>query len=402
MSAPARVGVVGGGILGVAIARQLLQARPDVEVTVLEKEQDVAHHQTGRNSGVVHAGVYYTPGSLKAELCRRGGELLRSYCHDRGLTLTPYGKVLVATDETEVDRLDALVERATANGVPGVRRIGPDELRRLEPHARGLAGLHSPSTSVVDFAAVTRALARDVRATGGRIRTGTRVDDVRRRDGGRTVEVRCNGAERLVFDQLVICAGLHTDRLAVRAGDEATPRIVPFRGEYHRLARERRHLVRGLIYPVPDPGLPFLGVHLSRGIDGEVTLGPNAVLATAREGYRRSELDLADLRDALAWPGTRALARRHWRVGASEVLGSLSRAAFAREVRRYVPEVRTRDLSPARSGVRAQAVTRDGRLVDDFWISRLGPVVCLRNAPSPAATSSLAIAEHVVSLLPDG
>jgi (S)-2-hydroxyglutarate dehydrogenase len=400
VSTHAHIGVVGGGILGVAIARELLASRPGSRVTVLEKEPGLARHQSGRNSGVVHAGLYYEPGSLKARLCRRGGELLRTYCEQRGLPYHACGKVLVATDDAEAHRLTAIRERAERNGVPDVRLLDQGELRAVEPHARGVAALHSPATAVVDFGAVTRALADDVAAAGGEIRTRAAVRRVRRlpRDAGVEVTLAADG-RRLRFDALVICAGLHSDRLAVQAGDDPEPRIVAFRGEYHRLAAHRRHLVRGLIYPVPDPSLPFLGVHLSRGVDGEVSVGPNAVLATAREGYRRRDVDLADLREALAWPGTRALARRYWRVGAAEVLGSLSRAAFARAVRRYVPAVRTSDLRPGRSGVRAQALTRDGRLVDDFWISRLGTVVCLRNAPSPAATSSLAIAEHVVGLL---
>jgi (S)-2-hydroxyglutarate dehydrogenase len=402
VSSQAHIGVIGGGILGVAVARELLASRPGSRVTVLEKEPALASHQSGRNSGVVHAGLYYEPGSLKARLCRRGGQLLRTYCEQRGLPYRACGKVLVATDDTEARRLTAIRERAERNGVTDVRLLDPDELRSVEPHARGLAALHSPSTAVVDFGAVTRALAADVTAAGGEIRTHAAVRRLRRlpRDAGVEVTLAATGP-RLRFDALVICAGLHSDRLAVQAGDDPEPRIVAFRGEYHRLVAHRRHLVRGLIYPVPDPSLPFLGVHLSRDVDGEVTVGPNAVMATAREGYRRRDVDLADLGEALAWPGTRALARRYWRVGAGEVAGSLSRAVFARAVRRYVPAIRSGDLRAARSGVRAQALTRDGRLVDDFWISRLGSVVCLRNAPSPAATSSLAIAEHVAALLPE-
>jgi (S)-2-hydroxyglutarate dehydrogenase len=402
VSSHAHIGVIGGGILGVAVARELLASRPDGRVTLLEKEPALARHQSGRNSGVVHAGLYYEPGSLKARLCRRGAELLRDYCGQRGLPYRECGKVLVATDDTEAHRLTAIRDRAESNGVRDVRLLDPDGLRSVEPHARGVAALHSPSTAVVDFGAVTRALADDVTAAGGTVRTGTRVERLRRMPADAGVEVTlADTGRRLRFDALVICAGLQSDRLAVQAGDDPEPRIVAFRGEYHRLAAHRRHLVRGLIYPVPDPSLPFLGVHLSRGVDDEVTVGPNAVMATAREGYRRRDVDLADLGEALAWPGTRALARRYWRVGAGEVLGSLSRAVFARTVRRYVPAIRSKDLRPADRGVRAQALTRDGQLVDDFWISQLGTVVCLRNAPSPAATSSLAIAEHVVDLLPD-
>lgn len=394
------VGIVGGGILGLALARQLLTTRTDVTVTVLEKEPALARHQSGRNSGVVHAGLYYEPGSLKARLCRRGVDLLADYCRARQLPYDACGKVLVATDESELPRLHDIELRARANGVPGVRMIGPTELAELEPRARGTAALHSPTTAVTDFAAVTRALADDVLGAGGQVRTSAAVDRLRRLPGDRGVEVELvRTRQRLTFDALVVCAGLHADRLAVQAGDDPDPRIIPFRGEYHRLVPARRHLVRALIYPVPDPSLPFLGVHLSRGINGEVTVGPNAVLATAREGYRWGDVSLGDLRDTAVWPGTRALARRYWRVGAGEVLGSLSRPAFARAARRYVPELHARDLRPGPSGVRAQAVSRDGRLVDDFVIRHLGSVVCLRNAPSPAATSSLAIAEHVADLL---
>jgi (S)-2-hydroxyglutarate dehydrogenase len=397
-----RIGVVGGGILGIALARELATTRPDAQVTVLDKEPTLARHQSGRNSGVVHAGIYYEPGSLKARLCRRGADLLAELCRERHLPYRASGKVVVATGESELARLHTLAERAQANGVPGARLVGPDELVELEPHVRGLAALYSPATAVTDFAAVTRALATDVTAAGGTIRTSAPVARLRRLPADRGVEVQLAGSgPRLTFDVLVICAGLHADRLAVQVGDDPDPRIIPFRGEYHRLTAERRHLVRGLVYPVPDPALPFLGVHLSRGVDDEVTVGPNAVLSGAREGYRWRQVDLGDLREIAAWPGTRRLARRWWRVGAHEVVGSLSRAAFAREARRYVPSLRASDLRSGPSGVRAQAVTRDGTLVDDFVIRHLGAVVAVRNAPSPAATSSLAIAEHVARLLPD-
>ena len=397
-----RIGVVGGGILGTALARELVVTRPEAQVTVLDKEPALARHQSGRNSGVVHAGIYYEPGSLKARLCRRGADLLAAYCRERGLPYRACGKVVVATDEVELAHLHTLADRARANGVPGARLIGPNELAELEPHARGLAALHSPATAVTDFAELTRALAADVTAAGGTVHTSAPVAALRRLSGDRGVEVLlADSGQRLAFDVVVICAGLHADRLAVQAGDDPDPWIIPFRGEYHRLAPGRRQLVRGLIYPVPDPALPFLGVHLSRGVDDEVTVGPNAVLAGAREGYGWGRIDLGDLRETAAWPGTRRLARRWWRVGAREVVGSLSRAAFAREARRYVPALRARDLRPGPSGVRAQAVARDGSLVDDFVIRHLGAVVAVRNAPSPAATSSLAIAEHIARLLPD-
>jgi (S)-2-hydroxyglutarate dehydrogenase len=391
-----RIGIVGGGIVGVALAHRITGLGPDVAVTVLEKEPALALHQTGRNSGVVHAGLYYVPGSLKARLCRRGVTLLREFCAGHGLAWDECGKVVVALDEVELGRLGAIHERAQANGVPGVRTIGREELAELEPHVRGIAALHSPSTAVVDFGEVTRRLAADAAALGAQIRTGVPVRRITQDAAG--VAVDADG-ERLAFDELVICGGLHTDRLARLAGHDGDPRVVPFRGEYYELVPGRRHLVNGLVYPVPDPRYPFLGVHLTKRVDGGVLVGPNAVLALAREGYRWRDLRPGDLAETLTWPGFRRMAARHWRTGVREVVGSLSRRAFCDAARRYVPELRPADLRRARSGVRAQAVARDGTLVDDFRISRQGRVVAIRNAPSPAATSSMAIAEHIAAWL---
>jgi L-2-hydroxyglutarate oxidase LhgO len=388
----ARIGVVGAGIIGLAVGRRLGELRPDATVTVLEKEDAVALHQTGRNSGVVHAGIYYAPGSLKATLCRRGVELLRAYCERRGIPLEPCGKLVVALDETELDRLRELERRATANGVPGLRWLEGDELREIEPHAAGIAGLHSPTTAVTDYVAVARALAADVEAAGGRVLCGAEVRAISTLGGAIRVETSLDGFE---FDRLVICAGLQSDRVARLAGDEREPAIVPFRGEYYRLRPEREHLVRGLLYPVPDPAYPFLGVHFTRRIRGGVDVGPNAVLALAREGYRRRDLRPRDVAEALRTRGFRVLARRHWRMGIHELRGSLSKRAFAAVAARYVPEVSADDLLPAPAGVRAQALDRDGSLVDDFRIHRVGRVTAVRNAPSPGATSSMAIAEHV-------
>jgi (S)-2-hydroxyglutarate dehydrogenase len=391
-----RLGIVGGGIVGVALAHRITAMGRDVTVTVLEKEPALAQHQTGRNSGVVHAGLYYVPGSLKARLCRRGVGLLRAFCAANGLAYDECGKVVVALDGGELGRLEAIHERAVANGVPGVRMVGRGELAELEPHVRGVAALHSPHTAIVDFGQVTRRLAAEAAARGAEIRTGVPVRRITQ-DGGR-VAVAVDG-DRLDFDELVICGGLHTDRLARLAGHEGDPRVVPFRGEYYELAPDRRDLVNGLVYPVPDPRYPFLGVHLTRRVDGGVLVGPNAVLALAREGYRWRDLRIGDLAETLAWPGFRRMAARHWRTGVREVVGSLSRRAFCDAARRYVPELRPADLLRARSGVRAQAVARDGTLVDDFRISRRGRVVAIRNAPSPAATSSMAIAEHIAAWL---
>jgi L-2-hydroxyglutarate oxidase LhgO len=347
---------------------------------------------------VVHAGLYYVPGSLKARLCRRGVGLLREFCAGHGLAYDECGKVVVALDGGELTRLEAIHERAVANGVPGVRMVGREELAELEPHVRGVAALHSPHTAIVDFGAVTRRLAGDAAAAGADIRTGVEVRRIIQ-DGGVAVEA---GGERLAFDELVICGGLHSDRLARLAGHEGDPRVVPFRGEYYELVERRRGLVNGLVYPVPDPRYPFLGVHLTKRVGGGVLVGPNAVLALAREGYRWRDLRPGDLAETLAWPGFRRMAARHWRTGVREVVGSLSRRAFCDAARRYVPDLQPEDLVRARSGVRAQAVARDGSLVDDFRISRQGRVVAIRNAPSPAATSSMAIAEHIAAWLFEG
>lgn len=387
-----RIGVIGGGIVGLAVARRLLQLRPDAALTVLEKEDRLGAHQTGHNSGVVHAGIYYQPGSLKARLCRRGVDMLQKFCAERGITYDACGKLIVARDESERARLHDLYARAQANGVPDARLVSPAEMREIEPYVHGVEGLHSPHTAIVDFTEITRALAHDCGERGADVLTGRAVEGISHASG--EVVVRAGGEEH-AFDLLVICAGLHTDRLARLAGDEEDPRIVPFRGEYGMLRPDRRHLVRGLVYPVPDPRYPFLGVHLTRRVDGEVLVGPNAVLALAREGYRRRDVRVAELRETLAWPGFRRLAAAHWRTGAREMWGSVSKRAFVREAGSYLPGLTTADVVPAPSGIRAQAVARDGSLVDDFRINRRGRVVAVRNAPSPAATSCLAIAEHI-------
>ncbi|GLB66552.1 L-2-hydroxyglutarate oxidase [Arthrobacter mangrovi] len=397
-----RYAVVGGGILGAAVARRLLAVQPDARVTVLEKEPVLASHQTGRNSGVVHAGLYYTPGSLKARLCRRGVGLLQEYCGERGLAYDECGKVLVARNSTEEARLGDILARARANGVPDVRTIDRDALRALEPHVEGTSGLHSPHTAIVDYGAVTRALADDVAAAGGTVTTSFEVTGLARRGGETLVSGRRQGAETAeAFDAVIVCAGLHADRVAKLAGDDDDPKIVPFRGEYYLLRPEKRDLVKGLVYPVPDPRYPFLGVHLTPRVDGEVMVGPNAVLALAREGYGWTTVSPRDLADALGWPGFRAFAKKHWRTGATEMLGSLSKRKFVAEARKYVPELTIDDVVPGPSGIRAQALGRDGSLVDDFRITRHGSVLSVRNAPSPAATSSLAIAEHIVALALD-
>jgi L-2-hydroxyglutarate oxidase LhgO len=390
-----RVVIVGGGILGLATARLLTSSVTDAEVVVLEKEDLLARHQTAHNSGVVHAGLYYQPGSLKATLCRRGLALLRDFCAAHDVPYEACGKVVVATESRELEPLRRLAERAAANGVPGLRWLEPSELVEVEPHARGLAALHSPESAIVDFVAVANALARDVSAAGGEIRTGTPVTRVL--GDGRRARVELTAGVALEADRVVVCAGLYADRLARASGEPPEPRIVPFRGEYWKLRSERSALVRGLVYPVPDPTLPFLRVHLTRKIDGSVWLGPNAVLALAREGYRRSDVDMRDVYDTVSWPGTLRMIRRHWRAGISELARSARKRLFIEDARRYVPELTIDDVVRAPAGVRAQALDRDGSLVDDFRLSVGGSVIWVRNAPSPAATSSLAIAEELVA-----
>jgi L-2-hydroxyglutarate oxidase LhgO len=384
--------VVGAGILGLAVAREVLLREPDATLTVLEKEDHIAGHQTGHNSGVVHSGIYYAPGSLKARLCVEGSRLLYSYCDEQGIPYERCGKVIVATIDEELEPLDKLHRNGLANGVT-LQAIGPRELRELEPHVAGLRGLHSPETSIIDFRRVAAALACEVTALGGAIRTVEQVTDIAERASGAIVKT-----QRRIHEAryVVTCAGLHSDRLAAMTGAPASPKIVPFRGSYYVLRAQARRLVNGLVYPVPDPAFPFLGVHFTKQISGEVWVGPNAILALAREGYRRRDVDVRDVRDILAYGGFRALARRHWRVGLHEIHGEVSKRAFVRALRRLVPALRIDDVAGRRAGVRAQALAENGILVDDFWLDRSARVTHVRNAPSPAATSSLALARSIV------
>ncbi|MFC7842484.1 L-2-hydroxyglutarate oxidase [Streptomyces sp. NPDC057382] len=380
--------VIGGGIVGLSTAYAITRAAPGTRVTVLEKEPGPARHQTGRNSGVIHSGIYYRPGSLKARYAVRGAAEMVKFCAEYGVPHAVTGKLIVATDRAELPRLHALVQRGRENGIP-VRELGASQIAAYEPEVRGLAAIHVGSTGVCDYVEVARRLAH---ASGAEIRYGTRVVRVDRRPE-RGVAVLTAAGEIVRGRVMVNCAGLHCDEIARLSGDDPEVRIVPFRGEYYELARPE--LVRGLVYPVPDPAFPFLGVHLTRGIDGEVHLGPNAVPALAREGYRRTTLSPRELASTLAWPGSWHIARRHWRYGAGELRRSLSRSAFTRAVRRMLPAVSEDDLVPAAAGVRAQAVLRDGTLVDDFLI-REGPrTVHVLNAPSPAATASLPIGREV-------
>ena len=387
------MGIVGAGLIGLATARQLALAQ--VPVVVFEKEAAVAQHQSGHNSGVVHAGIYYAPGSAKAILCRRGVGLLRAYCADKRLPWEERGKLVVARDESETARLQEIQRRAIANGVPGLRWLEASAIRELEPDVTGRAALLSPTTAIVDYPAIARALADDVVRLGGQVLTGTAVAQVRGQ-GDDAVQVVTPGATHRL-SRLVICAGLQADLLAAAAGDQAAPEIIPFRGEYLRLRPPARDRVRHLVYPVPDPAYPFLGVHLTPRINGDVDLGPNAVLALDREGYRWRDVSAAQLARLARSQAFRHLVRQNWRAGLRELRGSLSRRAYLAEARTYLPWLQPGDVMPAPAGVRAQAVDVDGSLVDDFRIHRAGPVVAVRNAPSPAATASLAIAERIVS-----
>lgn len=383
--------VVGAGIVGLAVARQILLDQPGAQVVVLEKEARTGAHQTGHNSGVLHAGVYYAPGSLKAQLCRAGVAQMISFCEENDVKHKITGKLIVAHSEDQLGRMRALEERARANGIT-VRSITPHEAREIEPHVACVGALHVPSTGIVDFGQVAAVMAAQITTLGGDVRLSTAVLGI-------TGDTVVTTAGDVRYDLLINCAGLYADRIAALAGVRPPARIIPFRGEYAQLRSDRTDLVRGLIYPVPDPQFPFLGVHLTRMIDGTVHAGPNAVLALAREGYSWGRVNVRDLGQSLAYPGLRKLARKHLRYGLGEVARSLSRRRFADSVAELVPEVTKADLEPAGAGVRAQAIKPDGSLVDDFLIVRADQQVHVLNAPSPAATSSLAIAKHIVGQL---
>ncbi len=383
--------VIGGGIVGLSTAYAITRAAPGTRVTVLEKEPGPARHQTGRNSGVIHSGIYYRPGSLKARYAVRGAAEMVKFCAEYGIAHAVTGKLIVATERDELPRLHALVQRGRENGIP-VRELGPTQIGEYEPEVRGLAGIHVGTTGVCDYVAVARQLAE---ASGAEIRYGAEVVRVDRRpELGVAVRTAGPGGGEVVRGRVLVnCAGLYCDEVARLTGDDPGMRIVPFRGEYFTLARPE--LVRGLVYPVPDPAFPFLGVHLTRGVDGSVHIGPNAVPALAREGYGWGTVRMAELGTTVAWPGTWRMAGRHWRYGGGELRRSVSRGAFTRAVRRLLPVVSERDLVPAAAGVRAQAVLRDGTLVDDFLIREGARAVHVLNAPSPAATASLPIGREI-------
>ena len=393
---PARcdLAVVGGGIVGLAVARELASRHPRASLCVLEREQRLASHQTGHSSGVIHSGVYYRPGSLKARLCVEGARELYAYCEAREIAHRRCGKLILATDASQLAALEELERRGRANGVAGLCRLNSAELEQLEPSARALTALHSPDTGVVDFDAVARSYADDVARAGGSVALGCGVSDVQVR--GRALCLS-HARGQTEAKNAIFCAGAWSDRLAVAAGAPADPRIVPFRGAYLRLLPERRELVRSLIYPTPDPSLPFLGVHLTRHLDGAVTIGPTALVVGARDAYRLGKLRGADLRDTLAWPGTWRMLAHAWPAALGELRRSVSRGALLAAARRLVPGLTLEDVERRSSfaGVRAQALARDGRLLDDFAFSLSARALHVRNAPSPAATAALSIARHV-------
>jgi (S)-2-hydroxyglutarate dehydrogenase len=383
--------VVGGGIVGLSTAKALLERHPGARLAVLEKEGSWARHQTGHNSGVIHSGIYYKPGSLKARFCREGARALVEFCEERGIEYEICGKVIVATEPRELPLLEALRERGLKNGL-AIEQLDPEGLREAEPHASGLAALLVPSTGIVDYKRVAAEFAAVVDEKGGALRTGIEVHAVAERGGA--LEVRTNrGAIRA--RTLVNCAGLHSDRVARLCGVDPGTRIVPFRGEYYELRPEKRYLVSNLIYPVPNPDFPFLGVHFTRSVEGAVEAGPNAVLGLAREGYKKTDFDFKDFVEELTYPALWRLARANWRTGAREIYRSFSKKAFVRGLKKLVPEVEEEDVLPAVAGVRAQALTQEGKLVDDFLIAEGKNSVHVLNAPSPAATASIPIGEEI-------
>ena len=390
------IAIIGGGIVGLATARAILDRAPRACLVVLEKEIDIAHHQTGHNSGVIHSGIYYKPGSYKARLCVEGARLMKAYCEKNEIEVETCGKVIVATSREELPRLTTLYERGVANGVPGVAMIDAGRLKEIEPHASAVAGIHSPQTAIVDYRRVAETLARELVASGVTIERNFRVTSIARLRG--TLRLATDDDHAVTATHLVNCAGLQSDMVARLAEAPVDVQIVPFRGEYYMLRPERQYLVNGLIYPVPDPEFPFLGVHFTRTVHGDVEAGPNAVLAFAREGYTWRRVRPGELLDTLRFPGFRAMAKKYWKTGAYEMYRSLSKRAFVKALQRLVPALRPEDIRPGGAGVRAQAVTAEGALVDDFRIVQTADAVHVLNAPSPAATASLAIGRHIATI----
>jgi (S)-2-hydroxyglutarate dehydrogenase len=387
--------VIGAGIVGLSVAMEATQRFPQLRLAVLEKENEPALHQSGHNSGVIHSGIYYKPGSLKARLCVEGAAAMVEFCRIHGIAHEICGKVIVATDDAELPRLEELRRRGVANGLQGVRELGPEQLRELEPHSAGIRALHVPSTGITDYPAVCRKYAEIVTGNGGQLFTGARVTEIVRR-GRETVVETARGAFAATY--IINCAGLHSDQMVRMAGQRPEVMIIPFRGEYYELVSEREGLVHSLIYPVPDPALPFLGVHFTRHVHGGVEAGPNAVLAFSREGYRRSDTDAGDILTMLTFPGFWRMGMKQWRTGVAEFYRSLSKKAFTRALQKLLPEIRSQDLRPGGAGVRAQAVRHDGSLLDDFYFLQSENMLHVCNVPSPAATASIPIGRAVVDM----
>ena len=387
--------IIGGGILGLSTAMQLLERAPQWRVAVVEKEEELATHQTGHNSGVMHSGIYYRPGSQKAKFCVAGLNNMVKFCEENEIEYQQCGKVIIALHESELGRLQDLYERGTANGVPDLEIVGPERLKEIEPHTTGVRALWAPHTGIVDFTKVAAAFAIKFQQSGGDIFTGAAVKKITRSSGSMALETTKG---TLQAKHLINCAGLYADKVASMTGEKVGVRIIPFRGEYYTLRPESHHMVSGLIYPVPDPQFPFLGVHFTRNIKGHVEAGPNAVMALRREGYRKRDFSLGDTLGNLAYPGFWKMALKYWKIGMGEVYRSYSRRVFLRDLQRLLPEIQNSDLASGGSGVRAQAVARDGSLLDDFSIIQSGDAIHVLNAPSPGATSSLAIGEHIAEL----
>lgn len=386
------VAIVGGGIVGLSTARELLQRHPHLKLAILEKEPAVATHQTGHNSGVIHSGIYYAPGSLKAKLCVEGRRALWEYCDSKRIEYRQVGKLIVATEESELPRLQNLWERGQANGIENLRLLDAAAIREYEPHCRGIQAIFSPVTGIVDYGAVARAYAADVREMGGEILTGRKASGVRRVNAITHVSSNAGDVEARY---VITCGGLQSDRLARMTGGKSDPKIVPFRGDYLILKPEKRYLVKGNIYPVPDPAFPFLGVHFTPRMNGDIWLGPNAVLAFAREGYHFSTINVADVLESVTYSGFRKLATKNFSIGVGEMYRDIVRPAYVKALQRYIPELQVEDTLPGPSGVRAQAMNPDGSMVDDFVFEGSDGVLHVRNAPSPAATSSLAIGRYI-------
>jgi L-2-hydroxyglutarate oxidase LhgO len=386
--------IIGGGIVGLATTLSLLQQHPNLKAIVVEKEAQVAAHQTGHNSGVIHSGIYYKPGSLKAQLCVSGARKMEAFCEENNIPYNLIGKVIVATSPDELPRLQMLYERAKANGVPGVIEIAPEQLREIEPHATGLKGLHSPRTGIVDYKDVCNTLRRIIEQQGVTVRTGAKVVGITQSSNEVTMQTTQGD---IAARYVVNCAGLYSDVVARMMGQASDVRIVPFRGEYYMLQPAKHHLVKGLIYPVPDPRFPFLGVHFTRTIHGEVEAGPNAVFAFAREGYTLGKIHASELMGALAYRGFWIMAAKYWRMALGEYYRSFSKAAFVRSMQRLIPDIQSDDVARGGAGVRAQALSATGELVDDFRIVETARALHVLNAPSPAATASLAIGEYIAA-----